>query len=144
MVYAQSTDTRLYKSNKNKRMTNKEQLREEFEKTKGSASWISADIYPNGRVFTNDYVEFLEYEIEKRDKGNNAFKKWIIEKLEEGKKIAANEIGNLEAKIQELEAANKKGMEYMEAIKEYQMNNVQLARTTEVYKIAEKALNQRG
>jgi hypothetical protein len=64
--------------------------------------------------------------------------------LEEGKKIADNEIGNLEAKIQELEAANKKGMEYMEAIKEYQMNNVQLARTTEVYKIAEKALNQRG
>ena len=33
-------------------------------------------------------------------------------------------------------------IETLEAIKEYQMNNVELARTTEVYKLADKALKQ--
>lgn len=43
----------------------KEQLREKFEQT-GGASWINSDIYPDGRIYTKAYTEWLEQEIEKR------------------------------------------------------------------------------
>ena len=38
----------------------KEQLRQQFEAETGCASWINADIYPNGRIDTREYTEWLE------------------------------------------------------------------------------------
>ena len=37
-------------------MTN---LQKEFEKT-GYASWINSDIYPDGKIYTKEYVKWLE------------------------------------------------------------------------------------
>jgi hypothetical protein len=42
--------------------TSKESLQKEFEAT-GYASWINADTYPNGRIYTNEYVNWLEKQL---------------------------------------------------------------------------------
>lgn len=38
-------------------------LQEEFEAT-GSASWINSDLYPNGKIYTKEYTEWLEKQVE--------------------------------------------------------------------------------
>jgi Fe-S-cluster-containing dehydrogenase component len=41
-------------------------LRKEFEAT-GYSSWINSDLYPNGRIYTQEYTEWLERKVlEKR------------------------------------------------------------------------------
>ena len=35
------------------------QLRKEFE-DKGYSSWINSDIYPDGKIYTKEYTEYLE------------------------------------------------------------------------------------
>ncbi len=42
--------------------TSKESLQKEFEAT-GYASWINSDTYPNGRIYTNEYVNWLEKQL---------------------------------------------------------------------------------
>ena len=37
-------------------------LQKEFEKT-GYASWINSDIYPDGKIYTKEYTEWLENRI---------------------------------------------------------------------------------
>lgn len=44
-------------------MRAKEALRKKFERDHNSASWINADIYPNGRIFTQEYVYWLEQKL---------------------------------------------------------------------------------
>lgn len=39
------------------------ELQKEFEAT-GYTSWINLDLYPNGKIYTNEYVEWLEKRIE--------------------------------------------------------------------------------
>lgn len=39
-----------------------EKLRKEFEAT-GYASWINSDAYPDGRIYTKEYTEWLEKQI---------------------------------------------------------------------------------
>lgn len=34
-------------------------LQKEFEST-GFASWVNSDLYPEGKVYTNEYVKWLE------------------------------------------------------------------------------------
>lgn len=47
-------------------MTPKE-LREEFE-SMGYTSWINSDIYPDGKIYTQEYTEWLERKVEKLSK----------------------------------------------------------------------------
>jgi len=46
-----------------------EKLRKEFEAT-GYASWINSDIYPDGRIYTKEYTEWLEKQIVEALEGN--------------------------------------------------------------------------
>ena len=39
-------------------------LQKAFEKT-GYAAWINSDIYPDGRIYTKEYTEWLERQINK-------------------------------------------------------------------------------
>lgn len=38
------------------------ELQKEFEAT-GYASWINSDLYPNGRIYTQEYTKWLEDQI---------------------------------------------------------------------------------
>lgn len=40
----------------------REELRQSFEDT-GYISWINADIYPNGKIYTQEYTEWLETKV---------------------------------------------------------------------------------
>ena len=40
-----------------------ESLQKEFEATTGNASWINSDIYPDGRIYTKAYTEWLEQKL---------------------------------------------------------------------------------
>ena len=40
----------------------REELRANFEAT-GYISWINADIYPNGKIYTQEYTEWLETKV---------------------------------------------------------------------------------
>jgi hypothetical protein len=40
-------------------------LNERFEAETGCASWINSDIYPDGKIHTRQYVEWLEAESQK-------------------------------------------------------------------------------
>lgn len=42
--------------------TTPEQLREQFEAT-GYTSWINSEIYPDGRIYTKEYTEWLERKV---------------------------------------------------------------------------------
>ena len=42
--------------------TTTEQLREQFEAT-GYTSWINSEIYPDGRIYTKEYTEWLEKKV---------------------------------------------------------------------------------
>ncbi len=56
-------------------------------------------------------------------------------------KILESKITEAESSLQSQEAINKQLIEALDKVKEYQMNYVQLARTTELYKIADEALS---
>ena len=38
------------------------ELQKEFERT-GYSSWVNSDIYPDGKIFTNEYVKWLENKV---------------------------------------------------------------------------------
>ena len=44
---------------KNLKKLTKMDLRKEFEKT-GYNSWINSDMYPDGKIYTKEYTEWLE------------------------------------------------------------------------------------
>lgn len=37
-----------------------EELRYNFEVSTGKAAWINSDIYPDGKIYTKEYTEWLE------------------------------------------------------------------------------------
>lgn len=40
--------------------SNSLKLQEQFEAESGSAAWINADVYPDGKIYTQEYVRWLE------------------------------------------------------------------------------------
>lgn len=65
-----------------------------------------------------------------------------LDRTYEGEDVIASEQAPLLDEIKQLREENERLREALRNIKAHQINYVQLARTTEPYKIAEKALNQ--
>lgn len=45
-------------------------LQKEFE-SKGCVSWINSDLYPDGKIYTKEYTEWLESRLKKRRQKKN-------------------------------------------------------------------------
>lgn len=42
-------------------------LIQEFERTTGCAAWINSDLYPDGRIHTREYTEWLEQRLQQAE-----------------------------------------------------------------------------
>jgi hypothetical protein len=52
-------------------------LQQEFEKT-GYSSWINSEIYPNGKIYTQEYVEWLEKSAQQyKDRVAELEREWV-------------------------------------------------------------------
>lgn len=63
-----------------------ETLIQRFERETGWAAWINSDIYPDTKIYTKAYTEWLEKQVETRRVSDEEIKDWILEILDGKKK----------------------------------------------------------
>lgn len=63
-------------------------LQHEFEKEMGGVSWINSDIYPDGKIYTKAYTEWLEKKVETHVVSGNIITRYFrFSGISKGKKF---------------------------------------------------------